>query len=360
VSDPRRPRTAHAAAVALVAGTLLAGFVLTACGNGDDDAAARPTVPPTVTGTAPAPVTTAPVATTLVRNAVDRRYAVGVRTDTYVDPNRPTSAVAGYAGAGARTFPVTVWYPATGDPAGAPVEDAPVDRSGGPYPLVLFSHGYAVTPDFYAELLARWAAAGYVVAAPTYPLLSGVPAGPSHADYVQVFTDARFVLGKVLADSGTNGGAHPLAGAVDPARVAAAGQSDGEITAYGLGFLQCCRDARVKSVVAMAGNLGNINNPIRRDSGIPVLHLLGEADELQPYAGAIEWDRDNLTAPRWMLTLLGGAHAPPYRSPADARFEGVVETTTAFLDGTLKDHPERLAAIDQYVAAHGDRFRLER
>ena len=208
--------------------------------------------------------------------------------------------------------------------------------------------------------LARWAGAGYVVAAPAYPLLSGVPAGPSHADYSQVFADSGFVLGKVLADYGTSGGAHPLAGTVDPGRVAAAGQSDGEVAAYGLGFLQCCRDPRVKSVVAMAGNLGNINNPVRRDSGIPVLHLMGEVDELQPYAGAIQWDRDNLTTPRWMLTLVGGTHESPYRSPADARFDGVVETTTAFLDGTLKDHPERLVAIDDYVAAHGDRFRLER
>jgi hypothetical protein len=127
-----------------------------------------------------------------------------------------------------------------------------------------------------------------------------------------------------------------------------------------MGFLQCCRDTRVKSVVALAGNLGNISNPVQRDNGVPILHVMGEADELQPYGGAIQWDRDNLTPPRWSVTLVGGTHAPPYRSPASPHFEGVVTITTDFLDGTLKAHPERLAAIDAYVAAHPNLFRVER
>lgn len=292
--------------------------------------------------------------------AIDARYAVGVRTETYVDVSRPTSAVGRYPGAPNRTFPVTVWYPATGEPGVVPQADAPLARAGGPFPLVLFAHGYAVTPDFYDALLGRWAAAGYVVAAPTYPLLSGVPAGPSHQDYLEVFADTEFVLSRVLADYARATSAHPFAGAVDSARVATAGQSDGEIPAFGLGFLVCCANPQVRSVVAMAGNLGNLNNPVRRDTGIPVLHIMGDADELQPYPDAIAWDRANLTAPRWLLTLRGGSHAAPYRSPDDALFAGVVETTVAFLDGTLKGHPERLAAIDEYAAAHGDRFRLER
>jgi dienelactone hydrolase len=303
---------------------------------------------------------TVPVSPTAAVPTGDHRYAVGVRTDTYVDRSRPTSAVPGYAGAPERTFPVTVWYPAAGDPDAAPVADAAPDRRDGPFPLVLFSHGYAVTPDYYEVLLARWAAAGYVVAAPAYPLESGIPAGPSHVDFVEVFTDARFVLGQVLADLGTTTGSHPLAGMVDPARVATAGQSDGLIPAYGLGFLQCCRDPRVKAVIAMAGIIGYVNNPVTRDSGIPVLHLMGEADELQPYGEASAWDRDNLTAPRWMLTLVGGGHVPPYRDPASPHFDGVVETTTAFLDGTIGGRTGRLTAIDDYVAAHPDQFRLER
>ena len=42
--------------------------------------------------------------------------------------------------------------------------------AGGPYPLVVFGHGFTLTPARYARLLRAWAQAGYVVAAPVFPL----------------------------------------------------------------------------------------------------------------------------------------------------------------------------------------------
>ena len=36
--------------------------------------------------------------------------------------------------------------------------------TGGPYPLIVFGHGYALTPGTYSRLLQAWARAGYVVA----------------------------------------------------------------------------------------------------------------------------------------------------------------------------------------------------
>ena len=356
----RSRRVAPTVAVASAA-VVLAVVALAGCGGGGADAgAARPAAGRTLRSATTPRISAAPVTTTGALPAVDRTYAVGVRTEAYVDPSRTTSAIPGYAGAPNRTFPVTVWYPVTGDPNAAVVENAPPDRSGGPYPLVVFAHGYAVTPQFYEELLQRWAAAGYVVAAPTYPLLSGVPAGPSHEDYSKVFADTSFVLTRLLADLGSGPGSHPLAGLVDPTRVGAAGQSDGEVVSYGLGALVCCRDARVKSVVSMAGILGNVANPVEHDDGVPVLHLVGSADELQPYDDAIAWDRANLSAPRWMVTVVGGNHDQPYRNPASPYFDGVVRMTTDFLDGTLKSRPDRLLRIDAYVSDNASRFRLER
>ena len=329
-----------------LAGVLLAALALTACGggSGDDRATATSAVPSTTTS----PATAAPTTTTTAPPVVDRRTGVGVRHETFVDPGRPTSGT----GATSRTFPVTIWYPTAGDPDGPAVADAPPDRSVGAYPLIVFVHGYAVTPDFYEELLRRWAAAGYVVAAAAYP--------GGDDDYDLQFADTTFLITQLLRLSGGPPNSHPLVGTMDPQRVGVAGHSNGEAIAYGLGFLQCCRDTRVKAVIALAGNLGNINNPVQRDNGVPVLHITGQNDELQPYADAIQWDRDNLTPPRWSVTLVGGTHAPPYRSPAAAHFDGVVTITTDFLDGTLKSHPERLVAIDEYVAANQDLFRVER
>jgi hypothetical protein len=298
----------------------------------------------TTTAAAPAPTTTGPPAL----SAIDagRQYAVGTRSLTFVDPSRTTSPNGSFGGAPNRTLPTEFWYPAQGASGGDPTADAAPDQQHGPYPLVLFAHGYNVTPDFYAPLLARWAAAGYVVAAPVFPILSGSDGGASHVDYEKTFGDASFVITQVLGlDAGD-----PLAGLVDPNRIAAAGHSDGEVVSFGVGFLQCCRDTRVRSVISMAGDLSNANNPSVRETGTPILHIMETGDEYDPYPHSIQWDRDNLTAPRWMVSL-NSSHVPPYTEPGDPAFELVSSITTAFLDGTLKGHPERLDDVTSDVNA---------
>jgi dienelactone hydrolase len=223
---------------------------------------------------------------------------------------------------------------------------------------VVFAHGWAVPPEFFAELLVRWAAAGYVVAAPAYPLLSGIPAGPSHADYVMSFADTTFVLTQLLQTFGAPAGSHPLAGLIDPERIAAAGHSDGQAIAYGVGFLVCCRDPRVKAVVAMAGDLGNINNPVQRDNGVPILHVVSERDEFNGYTSTLRWDREVLTAPKWSVTLVGAPHTPPFVDPASRYFEGVVAMTVDFLDAMLKGRPERVDRIVALAGAQPDLYRM--
>jgi dienelactone hydrolase len=189
-----------------------------------------------------------------------------------------------------------------------------------------------------------------------YPILSGTPGGASHTDYTKTFDDARFVITQVLSLPGSD----PLAGLVDPDRIAAAGHSDGEVIAFGEGELQCCRDDRVKAVLAMAGDLANANNANVRNSGVPILHVMETEDEYDPYQHSIEWDRENLDPPRWMLSLPGSSHVPPYTQPGNAAFELVSTATTAFFDGTLKDHPERLDAMAAAVADSNGVGTLER
>src|SRR5947209_7537413 len=116
------------------------------------------------------------------------------------------------AGSGPRVLTTSVWYPA-----------AP----GGPFPLVVFAHGYNVTPAPYAGLLQSWARAGYVVAAPTFPLTNpGAPGGPNEDDVVNQPADVRFVIDRLLAADAQPG---PLAGLINPQRIGVAGHSDGGI-----------------------------------------------------------------------------------------------------------------------------------
>jgi Chlorophyllase enzyme len=52
--------------------------------------------------------------------------------------------------------------------------------TGGPHPMIVFGHGYALTPATFSRLLSGWARADYVVAAPVFPLGSAnAPGGPT-------------------------------------------------------------------------------------------------------------------------------------------------------------------------------------
>ncbi len=352
----RRTVVAVGAAVLVLVAVLVAGG-LARFGSSDDDApvsaggskrSTTTTVAPTTATAAPTSTPAAGPSTTAPAAGLDtnRRYAVGTSTLTFVDASRGTSPNGSFGGAATRTLPTELWYPAAGAAGGDPVAGAAPDPAHGPYPLVLFAHGYDVTPDFYAPLLQRWAAAGYVVAAPVFPILSGSDGGASHVDYEQTFGDASFVITQMLA----LGPGDPLAGLIDPNRVAAAGHSDGEVVSFGVGFLACCRDPRVKSVISMAGDLANANNPSVRDTGTPILHIMETNDEYDPYEHSIQWDRDNLTAPRWMVSL-NSSHVPPYTQPGDPAFELTSSITVAFLDGTLKGRADRLDAVTSEVVA---------
>jgi len=285
--------------------------------------------------------------------------AVGTRTDEWTDASRPLPANGRDPGAASRSIATTIWYPASGAPGPSATLAAPPDRSGGPYPLVVFAHGFAVTPRTYAALLSRWASAGYVVVAPAIPLLNGdAPGGASHADYGAAnIADFAFTLSEALRRASTPGDA--LHGLVDPTRVAVAGHSDGEVLAYYLGAAACCHDARVTAVIAMAGNLDNARQ-LPAPTGSPVLHVMSERDEFNPYPASIAYDRTHLPTPSALLTLLGGRHRPPYTDPTDTHFPIVLGATVDFLDATIGQRVAGFARLEADATAAGPLVKLER
>ncbi|MBM2615920.1 chlorophyllase [Actinoplanes sp. LDG1-06] len=132
-----------------------------------------------------------------------------------------------------RALPTEVWYPV----------------GPGPYPVVLFSHGLHAQPDDYAELLAGWALAGFVVAAPRYPHTATGTSRFNAYDLVNQPEDASEVLTQIVARNTSGSG--PLRGRLDTARLAAAGHSGGGITTAGL--FSAHRDQRLKAGILVSG-----------------------------------------------------------------------------------------------------------
>ena len=150
--------------------------------------------------------------------------AVGMRVLTFVDRSRDVHFLTGSVQP--RTLVTEVRYPALGRAGANDVRDAAPLRASGPYPLVVFGHGFAVTPDAYAGLLDAWARAGYVVAAPVFQLGSPyAPGGPNEADLVNWPRDMSFVISRMLDAGATSSG--PLAGLIERDRIAVSGHSDG-------------------------------------------------------------------------------------------------------------------------------------
>jgi len=112
----------------------------------------------------------------------------------------------------------------------------------GPFPLVVFVHGYDVGPLTYERFCAALAARGYVVAAPSFPQedpARGFPLDETHLG--DEAADVSFVVTSIEQDASVR---------VDPSQVAVVGQSDGADVALLVGYGTGTVDPRVGAVVA--------------------------------------------------------------------------------------------------------------
>jgi poly(3-hydroxybutyrate) depolymerase len=281
--------------------------------------------------TARAPAAVAPseapstTTTTLANGARPAVYDVGSRQESYVDTTRPTMKNGTYAGAPTRTIRVRFYYPGT---------DEAADTRGGPYPLILFSHGHNGSPEDYGPLLESLAKAGFVVAAPAYPLSNpDAPGGPIVGDLGNQAGDASFVIDRVLAASAATGWLHRL---VDPNRIAAAGHSLGGFTTSSLAFGDKA-DRRVKAAVVMAASSGVTN-------GTPLLQIHGSADGTVPYQIGSD-SYTHASKPKFFLTLVGGSHSGEVRGGALPAETAVTNSIIAFLDRYVSDDPAGVARL---------------
>jgi dienelactone hydrolase len=241
------------------------------------------------------------------------RPAFQIRVLRFVDHSRRAHFRDGTAGP--RVLVTDVRIPTQGRP---------------PYPLVVFAHGFALTPHVYAGLLDTWASAGYVVAAPVFPVENtNAPGGPDERDLANQPGDMSFVISQLTAASS------PLRRLIDPTRIALAGHSDGAETALAAVYDGRYVDRRVDAAIVLSGAaFPGFTRPARSP---PLLAVQGTSDPINSPDTTLAYYR-LMHRPKFLLWLLGATHLPPYTT--DERWTGVVERTTrAFLDHYLKRAP---------------------
>jgi predicted dienelactone hydrolase len=213
----------------------------------------------------------------------------------------------------------------------------------GPFPLVVFGHGFAVTPAIYFRLLRAWAQAGYVVAAPVFPLGNAhAPGGPDEADIVNQPRDMSFVITRLLAAGARRRG--PLAGLIDPNRVAVSGQSDGGETALAVAYDRHYLDRRVRAAIILSGaeipGVGGFDFP---SGSPPLLATQGTADTINQPRFTYAFFR-LAPRPKYLLKLLNAGHLPPY-TYEQPQLSIVERVTVAFLDRYLKGASRGIARM---------------
>ncbi len=262
---------------------------------------------------------------------------VGTLTLTLVEPHRTIHVHGGATEP--RTLLTYVRYPALGS---ATADGAAAVPAPGPFPLVVFAHGYDVTPATYAGLLDSWTRAGYVVAAPLFPLTNPqAPGGPDEADVVNQPADVSFVISSLLAASSSS---TPLQGLIDPRHIAVAGQSDGAETALAVADSRRDHDPRVSAALVLSGaEMSGIGGYNFAAGGPALLAVQGTDDVFNEPRFTYAYFRA-ARRPKYLLRLLRAGHLPPYTAE-QPQLAIVERVTRAFLDGYLKGRVNALAEL---------------
>ncbi|MEI7593975.1 MAG: hypothetical protein WCK41_12270 [Actinomycetes bacterium] len=279
-----------------------------------------------------------PVETTTLTSITTSTSPVTRSVMVFVDTSRPTIARPPVPRSIKREFRTTIRHPAIGS---------------GPWPLVVFGHGFNISTDAYSALLDTIAAAGFVVAAPEFPGSSTQLAGqPDEHDLQQEPCDLRFVASQLLGASGDgigvvtdSVGTESMKGLVKAGRIGLVGQSDGATAAAFavLGSDGCSVAPGVRAAIQPADISGVVAfsaNPVPaagitaagRMAGSSLLAITGGADRVNVPAHTMELFA-SWPGPAWLLTSIGDGHLSPATDSIHAA--AIDAVVIDFLRGTV-------------------------
>lgn len=219
---------------------------------------------------------------------------------SYVDAKRGIKASQGFAGSETRRIDLKVWYPA--------------DNADGPHPLIIYSHGtfgFASNAMHFVKTLVD---AGYVVAAPNYPLTSrNAHTKVKFADITDVHNqvkDISFIIDSLLADP-------ELGPMIDAEKIGTTGHSLGAVTSYFATYAMTKRDPRIKALVPIAGgdpvqtaldNGMGMGGSRHAEVSVPVLFLSADRDVFARMTGRPHTAYSRVEGPKYELLIKNGVH----------------------------------------------------
>jgi predicted dienelactone hydrolase len=157
------------------------------------------------------------VALNLACNGCPTLFNVGFQELTFVDSAR------------GRTLKTAIWYPTVNGQAGSPDEfvGGGPNLSGGPYPLIMCSHGFGTSNRDATVYKREWVRHGFVVVAPDHQKGTGYDLDLDYLAEIQFARplDIRYVLDQALALNGDS--ASFLHGMIDPNSIGITGESFG-------------------------------------------------------------------------------------------------------------------------------------
>lgn len=286
-----------------------------------------------------------------VQQTISPPFGVGLARCTFVDHSRD---VLSYSTAppsilsSERTLVTDIRYP-TQFVAGntSQINGAkPAARSGG-YPMIVFAHGYDVTPETYAPLLDAWVRAGFVVAAPFFPDENEFAVAAQHGantedDLRNEPADLTFVTRSILqASANLSSGCHVMDGLVNASELGLAGHSDGATVVgllalargddpQGVSYASLRAGLDYGAIVIMSGQEDSSQHYASAASDPALLVIQSAADQCNPIRNAVKLYDDIVQSNKWFLELHSAHHLPPFDGVDVPAFRVVASTSTRF------------------------------
>jgi hypothetical protein len=288
-------------------------------------------------------------AAAVAKRAAPVHFSVGIARCTFTDTSRQTKEYSSGVLVPNRVLVTEIRYPTISPAPGATeTSEANPARRHGPFPLVVFAHGYDLTPDTYKNLLDVWVKAGFVVAAPLFPDTNAITVDglgkiySPEADDANQPGDVAYLVKTVLADANPTTSNCPLLHSlVKPGGAAITGQSDGAVTVDALAYAAAYQvpGTPIKAVISLSGEKypapsGAPTPYASVNGGPPLLVTQSATDTCNPPQNSMALYTSVVQKNRWFLDILHANHLPPYTGALAAQrpsFDEVSSVTTAFL-----------------------------